>query len=202
MKDTTAISLLLALALATLTVSSTCENPGSIGSKGECVSFCQVNEISYGGGICQCLGSSMGGLWSPYGECICPGPGGRDCLPEGSDDRHKQSTTAPIPSSTPAAPSIPVSSSSATCTNKCERCVHFVQGWESVLTESVNGRQSCVATKATGYISTSGGTATVNGKIFNAPFAPCPGASSMSSASEHGVGLAAVAAGIGVAAIF
>jgi len=92
MKDTTAISLLLALAPATLTASSACVNPGSIGSKGECVNFCQVDEISYGGGICQCLGSSMGGLWSPFGECICPGGG--DCLPEGSDEPPQSTTTS------------------------------------------------------------------------------------------------------------
>ena len=92
MKDTAAISLLLALAPATLTAISACVNPGSIGSKGECVSFCQVDEISYGGGICQCLGSSLGGLWSPFGECTCPGGG--DCLPEGSDEPPQSTTTS------------------------------------------------------------------------------------------------------------
>ncbi|EJK57634.1 hypothetical protein THAOC_22301 [Thalassiosira oceanica] len=124
-----------------------------------------------------------------------------DCSAMSTDD-YPKCEAAPTPSSTPAAPSItppaaPASSSSATCSNASD----FVQGWGSVTIDSVNGRQSCVAAQA-GSTSTSGGTATVNGKIFNAPFAPCPGASSMSSASEHGVGLAAVAAGIGMAAIF
>ena len=56
MKDITTTSLLsVALALVTSTASSACVNPGSIGSMEECVRFCQVDDISYGGGICQCL---------------------------------------------------------------------------------------------------------------------------------------------------
>ena len=80
----------------------------------------------------------------------------------------------------------------------------YVNGWSSVNIVSVNGRQSCVAAK-TGSSSINGGTATVNGKVFKAPFAPCPGSKYEpypSSASEHGIGLATVAAGIGMAAIF
>ena len=93
MKDITTTSLLsVALALVTSTASSACVNPGSIGSKEECVRFCQVDEISYGGGICQCLGKSLGGLWSPFGECTCPGGG--DCLPEGSDEPPQSTTTS------------------------------------------------------------------------------------------------------------
>ena len=78
----------------------------------------------------------------------------------------------------------------------------YVNGWSSVNIVSVNGRQTCVAAK-TGSSSISGGTATVNGKVFKAPFAPCPGSKyEPSSAGEHGIGLATVAAGIGMAAIF
>ena len=93
MKATTAISLLLALTrTVTSTASSACVNPGSIGSEEECATFCQVAEISYdGGGICQCLGSSLGGLWSQFGECTCPGGG--DCLPEGSGEPPESTAT-------------------------------------------------------------------------------------------------------------
>ena len=93
MKDITTTSLLsVTLALVTSTASSACVNPGSIGSMEECVRFCQVDEISYGGGICQCLGKSPGGLWSPFGECTCPG--GVDCLPERSDEPPQSTTTS------------------------------------------------------------------------------------------------------------
>ncbi|EJK72582.1 hypothetical protein THAOC_05876 [Thalassiosira oceanica] len=65
MKDTTAISLLLALAPATLTASSACVNPGSIGSKGECVNFCQ-------GAVWAACGARSASAHAPGAETACP----------------------------------------------------------------------------------------------------------------------------------
>lgn len=77
----------------------------------------------------------------------------------------------------------------------------FVSGWQSVNIDNVNGRQSCVAAKK-GSSSVNGNGATVNGKNYEFPFPPCTGASPMSSANGHGIGLAVAAAGIGMVAIF